>query len=306
MTEILTLIALWACASLANATPLIFTTLGETLGQRAGVINLGCEGSMLAGACLGLAAASLAGDPWAGLAAGLAAGAALALLHAGLVLGARANQLASGIAVWLLALGLTSYAGRGFVGRQVEALPTLAGTPLADIPVLGRGLGQLSLAAPAAVAAVAIAALWLARTRSGLAWRVTGESAAVAGENGIAAGRIRLFAILCGGALAGLGGAVLSVDYTQTWAEDMTKGQGLVAVGLVIVARWRPILVLPVCLLFGLAETASLRLPLMGVELSSYLLSALPYATVLVVLVADRVLSARTAAMPGDLKAVFE
>ncbi|WP_353475032.1 hypothetical protein PVT71_15835 [Salipiger sp. H15] len=116
----------------------------------------------------------------------------------------------------------------------------------------------------------------------------------------------RLSALLVGGCLAGLGGAVLSVDYTQTWANEITKGRGLVAVGLVIVARWNPRLVLPVCLLFGLAETAALRLPAMGVELSSCILSALPHAAVLVALVANQLTLNPGTVMPADLKPVFE
>jgi len=306
MTDIATLIFVWGFAALANATPLIFVALGETLGQRTGIINLGCEGAMLGGACVGFGAAMATGSPWAGLLAGALTGFFFAALHAGLVLGARANQLASGIAVWMLALGLTSYFGRAFVGGQVEALPSFAGTWAASLPIIGKGLGQLSIAAPIAVALVFAAIWWLERTRTGLSWRVAGESALIAAENGMSPIRARLAATLLGGCLAGLGGAVLSVDYTQTWANDITKGSGLIAVGLVIVARWTPRLVLPVCLLFGLAETAALRLPAMGVELSSYLLSSLPYVVVLLALVINHVAFPAKAAMPADLKSVFD
>ena len=306
MTEFAILFFVWACAALTNATPLILVTLGETLGQRTGIINLGCEGAMLGGACAGFGAAMASGDPWIGMAAGAATGIFFAALHAGLVLGAQANQLASGIAVWMLALGLTSYIGRAFVGGQVEPLPSVAGTWLAELPILGPGLSSLSIATPIALLLVLAAVWWLERTRSGLSWRVAGESAAVAAENGMSPIRARLCAVLLGGCLAGLGGAVLSVDYTQTWANEITKGRGLIAVGLVIVARWNPRLVIPVCLLFGLAETAALRVPAMGVELSSYVLSALPYAVVLVALVANHIAIRTGTAMPADLKKVFD
>ena len=128
----------------------------------------------------------------------------------------------------------------------------------------------------------------------------------VVGHVELQVGRVVRDGRLLGGCLAGLGGAVLSVDYTQTWANEITKGRGLIAVGLVIVARWNPRLVIPVCLLFGLAETAALRLPAMGVELSSYVLSALPYAVVLVALVANHIAIRTGTAMPADLKKVFD
>jgi simple sugar transport system permease protein len=303
--DIAALLAAWAIATLRSATPLIFATLGETLVQRVGIINLGTEGEMLLGACVGFAVGAATGNPWAGLAAGALAGAVLSLLHAGLVLGAGANQIGSGLAVWMMALGATSLYGRSLVGDQVTPLSTL-GSPLTDpIPFLGVFVGQMTMAAPMALLAVAGAAWWLGETRPGLSWKAVGESARVAAENGVHPVRIRLTAIVTGGFLAGLGGAVLSVDYTQTWAQEMTKGRGLVAVGLVIVARWKPSLVLPVCLLFGLAEVATLRIQLAGYAFSPHLLGTFPYLVVLAVLVGSQVLARRASAMPADLKAVF-
>lgn len=305
MTDIATLIFVWGLAALANATPLIFVTLGETLTQRTGVINLGVEGEMLAGACFGFGAAAATGDPWLGLIAGVCAGVGFSLVHAGLVLGTGANQIASGIAVWMLALGVTSFVGRAFVGGRVAAPPGLRESWAADLPIVGPGLAQLGVGAPLAVLAAAFAAWWLARTRPGLARRAAGESADIARRSGMNPIRARFAAILTGGALAGFGGALLSIDYSQTWAQEMTKGRGLVAVGLVIVARWRPALVVPVCLVFGLAETAALRLPAAGVEASPHLLSCLPYVAVLMVLVVNHAIGPVRAAMPADLRAVF-
>lgn len=303
--EFVALLAAWAVATLRSATPLIFATLGETLVQRVGVINLGTEGEMLTGACIGFGVGVATGNPWLGLGAGALAGGTLSLLHAGLVLGAGANQIGSGLAVWMLALGVTSFYGRSLVGQQVTPLPTL-GTPLTDgIPFLGVFFGQMTMAVPFAILAVLLAALWLNQTRPGLRWKAVGESGAVASENGVHPARIRLTAIFVGGLLAGFGGAVLSVDYTQTWAQEMTKGRGLVAVGLVIVARWKPALVLPVCLLFGLAEVATLRIQSAGYEFSPHLLGTFPYLVVLIVLVASHVVARRASAMPADLKAVF-
>lgn len=303
--DLLTLILVVGFTALAAATPLILVTLGETLTQRTGVINLGVEGEMLFGACFGFGAAMATGSPWLGLAVGALAGAGLSLVHAGLVLGARANQIASGLAVWILGLGITSYVGRRFVGGNVTPLPR-PDVGLRDIPILGPGLAQAGLATLMAVGAVAVAAWWLARTRTGLLWRSAGESAQITRENGLDPMRARFFAIVTGGALAGVGGAILSIDYTQTWAQEITKGQGLVAVGLVIVARWNPLLVLPVCFVFGLAQVAAVRLPAAGVEMSSYLFLALPYLAVLVVIVLTHALANVRSAMPADLRAVFK
>lgn len=305
IVDLLTLTLVWAFAALANATPLIFVTLGETLTQRSGVINLGVEGEMLAGACFGFGVGAATDSALLGLGAGALAGAGLSLLHAFAVLGARANQIASGIAIWMLGLGITSYAGRAFVGGEVTPLPRLDPATLREIPVIGPGLSQIGASAVLALVVVGAATWWLARTRSGLTLRAVGESAGIASENGIDPVMVRLRAIVTGGALAGLGGGILSIDYTQTWAQDITKGQGLIAVGLVIVARWQPALVLPVCLVFGLAETAALRLPVAGVDLSSYVLSALPYVAVILILVGTHALASVRSSMPMDLRAVF-
>jgi len=170
MIDILTLVLVWGFAALANATPLIFVTLGETLTQRTGVINLGVEGEMLVGACFGFGVAAQTGNPWLGLAAGAACGAALSLVHAFVVLGAQANQIASGIAVWMLGLGVTSYAGRAFVGGNVPSLPKPDTAALREIPVIGPALAQIGLLAIFALIAVAIAIWFLARTRTGQIW----------------------------------------------------------------------------------------------------------------------------------------
>lgn len=303
--DFLAVLATWTVATLRSATPLIFATLGETLVQRVGLINLGTEGEMLAGACAGFAVCAATGNPVLGLAAGAMTGALLSLVYSGLVLGARANQIGAGLAVWMLALGVTSYAGRVLVGGQVAPLANLGGPATDGLPFLGPMLSQMTAAVPLAIGAVFLAAWWLDSTRPGLRWKAVGESAEIAAQNGVHPLRVRLTAVTAGGFLAGLGGAILSVDYTQTWAQDMTKGRGLVAVGLVIVARWKPALVLPVCIVFGLSEVATLRVQSAGLEVSPHLLGATPYAVVLVILIASHLFARRASAMPADLKAVF-
>jgi ABC-type uncharacterized transport system permease subunit len=295
----------WIAASLRSATPLLIVMLGETLTQRTGVINLGVEGEMLMGACVGFAVAAGTGSPALGLCAGAIAGAILSMVHAGLVLGARANQIGSGLAVWMIGLGVTSYFGRPFVGGQVSPFLPL-GANLPNAPAFIRAvLDQITWTAPAALALAVAAGLWLYRTRTGLSWRTVGESADVARALGIRPLMVRFQAVLLGGFFAGLAGAILSVDYTQTWAQDITKGKGLVAVGLVIVARWNPFLVIPTALLFGLSETSVLKLQAGGVAISPSLLATVPYLFAIVVVVLAQSQGRRSAAMPADLTAIF-
>jgi len=295
----------WIAAALRSATPLLVVMVGETLTQRTGVINLGIEGEMLMGACCGFAAAVITGNPLLGLLAGAAAGAALSTVHAGLVLGARANQISCGLAVWMIGLGLTSYFGRTYVGGQVSPILPI-GAYLPNAPAFVRGaLDQITATAPFAIVLAIAAGVWLYRTRTGLNWRTVGESAEVARALGIRPTWVRFQSIVLGGLLAGLGGAILSVDYTQTWAQDITKGKGLVAVGLVIVARWNPYLAIPVALLFGLSETSVLKLQAGGMAISPSLLATLPYLFAIGVVVFAQAQGRRNAAMPADLTAIF-
>jgi len=295
----------WAAAMLRSSTPLMMVTLGETLTQRVGIVNLGIEGQMLCGACTGFAVAAQTGSPMLGLAAGALAGVLLSLVHGALCLGCAANQIGSGIAVWTLGLGLTSYFGRAAVGGQVSGLAPMAGPDAMSLPFMGPILTQLTPIAPFAIALVIIAGLWLARTRTGLNWRIVGESFETARALGLRPTIIQAQGILLGGLLSGFAGAILSVDYTQTWANEMTKGRGFVAVGLVIVARWNPFLVLPVVLLFGLSEAATLRLQATGLTLSPYLISCLPYVVCLCCVIVVSLREGRIGGMPAELASVF-
>jgi ABC-type uncharacterized transport system permease subunit len=245
------------------------------------------------------------GSPVLGLAAGAIAGLLLSLIHGVLCLGCEANQIGSGIAVWTLGLGLTSYFGRSAVGGKVGGLAPLAGAGFGDVPFAGPILTQLTPVAPLAIVIVIIAGFWLYRTRTGLNWRVVGESFQTARALGIRPMVVQAQGILVGGMLSGFAGAILSVDYTQTWANEMTKGRGFVAVGLVIVARWNPYLVLPVVLLFGLSEAATLRLQATGLTLSPYLIACLPYVVCLICVIVVSIREGRIGGMPAELVSVF-
>lgn len=278
-------------ASIRAATPLLFVLLGECLTQRVGRINLGVEGQMLVGAAAGYGVAAASGHPWLGLAAGAGVGTALSLVYALLTLPARANQFASGLAVWMLGFGLSAYAGAGLVGQPIDGFAPLAGgmTPtmvlaLALVPCIG---------------------LWLYTTRTGLRWRAVGESPAVAKAAGVRPELTIALGIAAGGLLSGLGGAALSVDYTRTWAEGMSGGRGLVAVGLVIVARWNPWWTLPAALLFGGTEALSLRLQAAHSTIPAHLLHTLPYLVSLAVF-AIACLRLRDSGAPAALKAVLQ
>lgn len=292
-------------SSLRSATPLLYVLLGETLTERAGVVNLGVEGQMLTGALMGFAITAISGNPWLGLLFGGAAGILLSGVHAFLSLLLRANLFASGIAVWMLGAGLTAYFGIPYVGQKINGFSPISWGYLGNTPILGPALQQITPTVLLVLAIWPLVGFWLYRTRAGLRWRTVGESAETARAMGFDPLRVRCWAILVGGFFSGLGGAALSIDYTRIWIEGMTSGRGLVAVGLVIAARWNPFLALPAALLFGGTEALTLRLQAIGFSLSPYLLSTLPYFACLLLLIWGTRRAHGRGGMPKDLAAVF-
>lgn len=291
--------------ALQNATPVLFAMLGETLGQRTGVINLGIEGQMLVGAAAGFAVTLVSGNPLLGLLGGAAAAAVLSLVVALLCLVLGANQIASGLAVLFLGSGLSAYYGTHLVDKQINGFSSGFQTWLSHAPLVGDLLGRLTPTVYLALVLAPLVGLWLYRTRTGLRWRAAGESAEAARMLGVNPTAIRAQAIVIGGLFSGLGGAALSVDYTQTWIEGMTAGRGLLAVGLVIVARWNPYWALPAALLYGGAEALALNLQAQGVTISPYLLALLPYVVPMIVLAASYKAAREGRGMPRELGAVF-
>jgi general nucleoside transport system permease protein len=293
-----------AAGAVAGGTSLLYPTLGEVISERAGVINLGTEGSMLCGALAAYIVGIETGNPWIGVLAGLVAGAALAVVHAVLVLSRGANQLATGVVVSFLGIGATALFGQDYVGQGVVPLDDIAIPVLSDIPFLGPvlfdhdPLTYLSLLA-------AVGVWWLLfRTRSGVNLRAAGERPEVLTTFGRSARRIRYAAVIGGGALAGLGGAQLATAYTRNWSENMVAGRGYIAVGLVIFAAWNPIRAIGGAYLFSGALALQLQLQAQGTSISPFALQALPYVVVIVILA---VMSRREASRaPEALVAVFE
>jgi ABC-type uncharacterized transport system permease subunit len=301
MIEAVTLATGFLAAAVRVATPLLFAATGETVGERSGVINLGIEGMMLAGA-LAAALGATAWGPWAGLGCAALAGMLLAAAFALLAIGARADQIITGTAITLAAVGLTGTIYRKAFGEAGAALTiptfsTVALPGLSKIPVLGPAF--FDQPAPTYLALAALPLVWwvLFRTRLGLALRATGEAGAMARAVGIRTGLIRTGATIVGGGFAGLGGATLVLAQVGTFAERMTAGRGFLAIAIVVLGRWHPLGVGLAALLFGAATALQFLFQATGVHAPYQLFLMLPYLLTLLAL-AGAVGRVRA---PGDL-----
>lgn len=289
--------------AIRSGTSVLFTSLGEVVAEKSGIVNLGAEGSMLVGALTAFVVTAETGNPYIGVLAGGIAGALFALIHAYLVINRGANQLASGLTITILAQGLTSFFGRDYVARQITGLNPIYIPGLSDLPYIGPILFQHDILTYVALAMAFVLWYFLARTKWGLILRATGEREEVVYSCGYSPKQIRYGAVVFGGFMAGLGGAQLSVAYTLNWVENMTQGRGLVAVALVIFAGWSPLRAILGSYLFGGAVALQLALQARGVPVSPILLSMVPYLLTLAVLIL--VGQRRTFAMPEGLRAVF-
>ncbi|HEX2251017.1 MAG TPA: ABC transporter permease [Gemmatimonadales bacterium] len=278
----------FVAAAVRVATPLLFASTGETLTERSGVINLGIEGNMLAGA-LAAALGATAWGPWGGLAAAMMAGMLLATVFALLAIGARADQIITGTAISLGAIGLTGTVYRQAYGAEGAGLelPTFAALPiplLANIPVLGPAFFAQPIPTYLAFAGVAVVWWLLFRTRAGLALRATGEGAAMARAVGVRTNLIRTVATVVGGGFAGLGGASLVLAQVGTFAERITAGRGFLAIAIVVLGRWHPGGVALAALLFGAATALQFLFQALGVNAPYQLFLMLPYVLILLAL----------------------
>jgi len=272
---------------IAAATPLVFAALGELVTEKSGVLNLGVEGMMLAGAVTAFAVGVSTGSGILGIIAGALAGMAMAFAFGVLTLTLAANQVATGLALTIFGIGLSALVGAGFVGIPVEPLPKLAISGISDIPVIGPLLFGHDALTYLSLFAVAAVAWFLKRTRGGMILRAVGESDVSAHSIGYSVIGVRYRAVLFGGAMSGIGGAFLSLIYTPMWAEEMTAGRGWIALALVVFSSWRPWRLLAGAYLFG--GVTILQLYAQGAGgwgVPAQVMSMLPYlATILVLTV---------------------
>jgi len=276
--------ALLIAATLNAGTVLAIASLGLLINEKAGIVNLGAEGMMLCAAIAGFATVVHTGSDVLGFAAGMGAGALLALVFGGLVIWLNANQYATGLALSLFGAGFSAFAGIGYVQERIPQRPTFAIPWLSDIPFVGSALFRHHPLVYLTVV-FALALIWfLYRTRAGLVLRSVGESPEAAHALGYPVRRIRLLAVVTGGALCGLAGAYVSIIYTPLWVEGMVSGKGWIALALTTFATWRPARVLLGAYLFGGVTMLQFHLQGLGVEMPSQVLTMLPYVATIVVL----------------------
>jgi len=288
-------------ATVRTATPLAFAALGEQVSERAGVINLGLEGTIIAG-CLGALVASGVGGPVAGFAGGIAAGILITAVFAIFVVGLRTDQIIAGTAVTMLGLGLTGALYRGLYGVAGASLnaPTIA--PIAipgfsAIPVLGPALFRQTLPTYLLYLLVPALAWWMRNTHAGLALRATGERAEAAAAAGLAPSHVRLAALMFSGAMGGLCGATLVLAQVGTFSEGMSAGRGFIAIAVVVLGRWSVFGTAAAALIFGAAFALQYLFQAVGWALPYQLFVAFPYVLTLVLLAVQR----GRAAAPAEL-----
>ena len=293
-------------ASVRIATPLLFAALGGVLSENAGTFAVGLEGMRLLGAFGGAVTTFVTKNVAAGLLASAICGAALGVVVAVATARFRADQMVTGLAVNILAFGLTSFLLRGLFGGRapvivLSTLRPLAVPFLSRLPVLGEVLFRQPALTYAAFILVIPIHFFLLKTRAGLTLRAVGENPAAAFSVGTDPIRVRMVAIIAGGAFAGLGGAVLSLQEIGTFTDGMTNGRGFIALAAIIVGRWMPFRVMLGCLLFGAASAVALNIQGWGLAVSSYIIQMTPYLIALAVLCGV----GRSARMPASIGKPF-
>lgn len=270
--------------TLAAGTPFVLAALGELITERAGVLNLGVEGTMLVGAVAAFAGASHGGMTM-GVVCGAAAGAALSIIFAVITLTLMANQVATGLALTIFGIGFSAFAGRDFIGASMTGMQAAPIPLLSDLPVIGPALfSQDPLVYLSLVLCLLIHWIFF-HTKVGLVIRAVGESPQSAHALGLPVIAIRYACTIVGGTLAGLAGAYLAIVYTPMWMEQMTAGRGWIALALVVFANWRPLRILVGAYLFGGVTLLQFHAQGLGVQVPSQLLAMLPYAATIIVLI---------------------
>lgn len=276
--------ALLFAATLSAGTVLAIAALGLLINEKSGVVNLGAEGMMLCAAIAGFATVVHTGNDWLGFAAGMGAGALLAAIFGLLVIWLNTNQYATGLALSLFGAGFSAFAGIKYVQEKLPERPRFSFPLLGDIPLIGPALFRQHPMVYLAMALVAGLIWFLYRSRAGLVLRSVGESPESAHALGYPVRRIRLLAVVVGGALCGLAGAYIAVIYTPLWVEGMVAGKGWIALALTTFATWRPARVLLGAYLFGGVTMLQFHLQGIGVDVPSQFLTMLPYIATIVVL----------------------
>ena len=283
------------------STPFLFVSLGECLTEKSGRVNLGLEGTLVMGAMSAYGISYLTGSPWLGVLTAGVAGVVFGALHAWLCSRPRVNDVAVGIALMLFGLGLAFFLGKPLIGPTAPRLPAIPLGSFSSIPQVRSALQVNALFLLGIVLAPCLR--WaLARTRWGLIIRTVGESGDTARAMGYDVTRVRLLATMAGGFLAGVGGPFLSLYYPGSWNEGLSSGQGLMAVALVIFARWDPVRCLAASLLFGGASALGPALQSVGVTSGYYLFNAAPYVLTLAIIIATSSRNRALVGQPAELR----
>jgi general nucleoside transport system permease protein len=299
-------IGLWAVpiavigGAIRVSTPFLFVSLGECITEKSGRINLGLEGTLVLGAMSSYALSYHADSAWIGVLGASLAGATFGALHGWICKYPRVNDIAIGIALMMLGMGIAFFFGKPYIQPVAPGLPAIPFGFWSDVPQLEAAL-RINVLFLIGIAA-AIALHWALRnTRPGLIVRMTGDSADAARAMGYNVDRVRLFATAAGGAFAGVGGAYLSLYYPGSWTEGISSGQGLMAIALVIFARWNPLACFGAALLFGGAGALGPALQSVGVSEGYYLFYAAPYVLTLAIMVLTVSPERTLAGAPGEL-----
>ena len=283
--------------------PFLFVSLGECLTEKSGRINLGLEGVLVLSAMAAFGGAYLSGSAWVGVLVAAGAGALLATLHGVLCSLPRVNDVATGIALMLLGTGLAFYLGKPLIQPQAPQIPSIPLGNWSDIASVRAAL-QVNALLPLGVALAVLLWWGFARTRLGLLVRLAGDSANAARALGYSVSGIRIAATAAGGAIAGLGGASLTLFYPGSWNEGISSGQGLIAVALVIFARWSPLRCIGAAALFGGAGAVGPALQSAGIGWGYHLFNTVPYVLTLVILVLTCKPGSVAAGSPGELSSI--
>jgi general nucleoside transport system permease protein len=276
-------------AGIRSATPILFTALGEIYAERSGVYNIGLEGIMLCGALAGFMASFYTQSAGIGVMVGAIAGGALSLVHAFACIFLFVDQIVSGLAINIFALGLTSYifkffAGKGTLPPRIAGLGVIEIPLLSKLPMLGKIVFSHNALVYVAFALVPISWWVIFRTTLGLHLRATGENPEAVETAGLHVKRIRFLCVFVGGLFAGLGGAYMSIAQLTVFTENMIGGRGFIALAAVIFGKWNPLGAMGGALLFGLADAAQLRLQALGFRIPNEFFLMLPYVLTIVVL----------------------